>query len=107
VPEESYYSGGWAPTTGVYTARFTTALRPDIRTTALDLAGNADDFVRSSGVTFPVGFDGSAEVLSGKYDLYGPPYAFFMSPEGIVVAVRASTLTTKTLLAEERRLVTS
>jgi thiol-disulfide isomerase/thioredoxin len=74
---------------------------------SLDLAGNADDFVKSSGVTFPVGFDGSAEVMSGKYDLYGPPYAFFIAPDGKVVAVKASTLTTKALFGDERRLLTS
>jgi peroxiredoxin len=74
---------------------------------SLDLAGNADDFVKSSGVTFPVGFDGSAEVMSEKYDLYGPPYAFFIAPDGKVVTVKASTLTPKALVADERRLVTS
>jgi thiol-disulfide isomerase/thioredoxin len=74
---------------------------------SLDLAGNADDFVKSSGVTFPVGFDGSAEVMSSKYDLYGPPYAFFIASDGRVVTVKASTLTPKVLVADEKRLVTS
>jgi thiol-disulfide isomerase/thioredoxin len=74
---------------------------------SLDLLGNASNFVRSSGVTFPVGFDGSAEVLSGKYDLYGPPYAFFIATDGKIVTVKASTLTPKALVAAEKRLVTS
>jgi cytochrome c biogenesis protein CcmG, thiol:disulfide interchange protein DsbE len=42
-------------------------------------------FVRSAGITYPVGVDPTFDVSSGKYALYGLPQTFFIDAQGKVV----------------------
>jgi len=72
---------------------------------SLESAGSAESFVKSSGVTFPVGLDSDATVIAGKYDFRGPPYAVFIEPDGRIAAIKASTLTPSAFVVTEKRLV--
>jgi thiol-disulfide isomerase/thioredoxin len=71
----------------------------------LDSAGNAEAFVKGSGVTFPVGLDSDASVMGSQYILRGPPYAIFIGSDGKIMAIKASTLTPSEFLSAERQLV--
>jgi len=54
---------------------------------SLDSPSEADAFATSSGVTFPVGSDGDAQVTSSVYGFTGDPYAVFISGNGRIVAI--------------------
>jgi peroxiredoxin len=72
---------------------------------SLESAGSAESFVKSSGVTFPVGLDSDASVIAGKYDFRGPPYAVFIEPDGRIAAIKASALSPSVFIATEKQLV--
>jgi hypothetical protein len=72
---------------------------------SLDLAGPAMTFLNSAGVTFPVGFDSNGYVLSSQYRFVGPPYAVFISGNGKITAIHASSMTPGALVSTEKRML--
>jgi len=59
---------------------------------SIDSPSQAAAFAASSGVTFPVGSDGDAEVTSSLYGFRGDPYAVFISGNGTIVAIHRGPL---------------
>jgi peroxiredoxin len=72
---------------------------------SLDSRGSARSFTRASGVTFPVGWDGSSAVTNGAYHFIGDPQAVFIASSGRIVAIHPGRLTPAGLAAAERRLL--
>ncbi len=50
-----------------------------------DPHASAVAFVRTAGITYPVGVDASLDVAAGRYALNGEPNTFFIDPSGKVV----------------------
>jgi cytochrome c biogenesis protein CcmG/thiol:disulfide interchange protein DsbE len=71
----------------------------------LDPTGDARSFVRSSGVTFPVGDDGNGNVTEGLYFFTGDPEAVFISAGGTIVHIEHGPTTPQQLVTWERRLL--
>ncbi len=65
---------------------------------------NAIDFVRSSGVTFPVAADTQYAVID-RYDFVGDPDAVFVNGDGTIAGVKEGPLSTDALLSWEHRLL--
>ena len=62
---------------------------------SLDSPSEAAAFATSSGVTFPVGSDGDAQVTSSVYGFTGDPYAVFISGSGRIVAIHRGPMSVR------------
>jgi len=69
---------------------------------SVDSPSEAAAFARSSGVTFPVGSDGDAQVTSSLYGFTGDPYAVFVSGNGMIVAIHRGPLSVSQFISLER-----
>lgn len=65
---------------------------------------NAIDFVRSSGVTFPVAADTQYAVID-RYDFVGDPDAVFVNGDGTIAGIKEGPLSTGALVSWEHRLL--
>jgi thiol-disulfide isomerase/thioredoxin len=72
-----------------------------------DLLSNAQSFVASSGVSFPVADDQSLAIISGKFLFEGDPYAVFVNGDGTVDKVVGSRISPAAFTADERALTPS
>jgi hypothetical protein len=70
---------------------------------SLDSPSQAASFAASSGVTFPVGSDGDAQVTSSLYGFIGDPYAVFVSGNGKIVAIHRGPLSVSQFLNFEHQ----
>jgi thiol-disulfide isomerase/thioredoxin len=70
----------------------------------LDPRSDALKFVQGAGVTFPVGFDSSAEVTNGRYDFTGDPEAVYISGDGRIEHVTYGPTTPAELVDWANRL---
>jgi len=69
---------------------------------SIDSPSQAEAFASTSGVTFPVGSDGGAQVTSALFGFTGDPYAVFVSATGRIVAIHRGPLSTGQFLSLER-----
>jgi thiol-disulfide isomerase/thioredoxin len=74
---------------------------------SVDQLSAARSFVTSSGVTFPVAYDGDASIMNGKFLFPGDPYAVFVSSNGIIDKVVGSAISPSAFRADERALIPS
>ncbi len=72
-----------------------------------DTLSDARSFVRSSGVTFPVGDDGTAHVMNGVYGFQGDPYAVFIEGSGRIMTIHPGPLSPARFVALARQLLAS
>jgi peroxiredoxin len=72
---------------------------------SLDPPGAGAAFARSSGVTFPVGSDEDAIILSNTFGYLGDPYEVFVKADGTVSDVHPGAMTPASFTAQEERLV--
>ena len=72
---------------------------------SLDPPSTSEAFVKSAGVTFPVGLDPNSHVIGEQYQFLGPPYAVFVYADGTIMAIRGSSITPGSLVFTERRLL--
>jgi peroxiredoxin len=72
-----------------------------------DLLSNAQSFVSSSGVTFPVAADENLAIISSRFHFEGDPYAVFVNGDGTIDKVVASRLSPSAFKADERALTPS
>jgi len=70
-----------------------------------DSPSDALSFVRSSGVSFPVGDDSTAHVMNGLYGFQGDPYAVFIEGSGRIMTINPGPLSTARFLSLERKLL--
>jgi thiol-disulfide isomerase/thioredoxin len=70
-----------------------------------DTLSDALSFIKSSGVTFPVGDDGAAHVMNGVYGFEGDPYAVFIEGSGRIMSIHPGPLSPARLVALERKLL--
>jgi thiol-disulfide isomerase/thioredoxin len=70
-----------------------------------DSPSDALSLIRSSGVTFPVGDDGSAHVMNGLYGFEGDPYAVFIEGSGRIMTIHPGPLSPSQFVALARQLV--
>jgi len=74
---------------------------------SLDHQPAASTFVRTSGVSFPVGTDTQGTVANGLYGFQGLPEGVFIRADGTIDQIVYGPVTRSELLAGERRLVGS
>jgi peroxiredoxin len=72
-----------------------------------DTLSDARDFIRASGVTFPVGDDGTARVMNGLYGFEGDPYAVFIEGNGTIMAIHPGPLSPSQLVTLEHKLIST
>ena len=70
-----------------------------------DTLSDALSLIKSSGVTFPVGDDGTAHVMNGLYGFEGDPYAVFIEGSGRIMTIHPGLLSPALFVALERRLL--
>ncbi len=70
-----------------------------------DTLADALSFIRSSGVTFPVGDDATAHVMNGVYGFEGDPYAVFIEGSGRIMTIHPGPLSPAQFLTLEERLL--
>jgi thiol-disulfide isomerase/thioredoxin len=70
-----------------------------------DTLSDALSFIRSSGVTFPVGDDGTAHVMNGLYGFEGDPYAVFIEGSGRIMTIHPGRLRPSQFVTLARRLL--
>jgi hypothetical protein len=70
-----------------------------------DTLSDALSLIKSSGVTFPVGDDGTAHVMNGLYGFEGDPYAVFIEGSGRIMTIHPGPLSPAQFVALERRLL--
>jgi thiol-disulfide isomerase/thioredoxin len=70
-----------------------------------DTLSDALSFIKSSGVTFPVGDDGTAHVMNGLYGFEGDPYAVFIEGNGRIMTIHPGPLSPSQFVTLERRLL--
>jgi thiol-disulfide isomerase/thioredoxin len=70
-----------------------------------DTLPDALAFVKSSGVSFPVGDDATAHVMNGVYGFEGDPYAVFIEGSGRIMEIHPGPLSVAGFVALERRLL--
>ncbi|HEY1652237.1 MAG TPA: TlpA disulfide reductase family protein [Acidimicrobiales bacterium] len=80
---------------------------PVIGVDSEDTASNALSFIKSSGVTFPVGDDGTAHVMNAVYRFEGDPYAVFIEGSGRIMAIHPGPLSPSEFVTLARRLLAS
>jgi thiol-disulfide isomerase/thioredoxin len=69
-----------------------------------DTLSDARSFLKASGVTFPVGDDGTAHVMNGVYGFEGDPYAVFIEGSGRIMTIHPGPLSVARFVTLERRL---
>jgi peroxiredoxin len=69
-----------------------------------DTLADAQAFIKGSGVTFPVGDDATAHVMSGLSGFEGDPYAVFIEGNGTILAIHPGPLSPGQLVSFERKL---
>jgi thiol-disulfide isomerase/thioredoxin len=72
-----------------------------------DSPSNALSFIKSSGVTFPVGDDGTAHVMNAVYGFEGDPYAVFIEGNGRIMTIHPGPLSPSQFVILARRLLAS
>lgn len=70
-----------------------------------DTLADARSLITSTGITFPVGDDGSAHVMNQIYGLQGDPYAVFIEGNGTILAIHPGPLSPSQLVIFGRRLL--
>jgi thiol-disulfide isomerase/thioredoxin len=70
-----------------------------------DAYSDALSFIKSSGVTFSVGDDGTAHVMNGLYGFEGDPYAVFVEGNGRIMTIHPGPLSVARFVTLERRLL--
>jgi thiol-disulfide isomerase/thioredoxin len=70
-----------------------------------DTLSDALSFIRSSGVTFPVGNDASAHVMNGVYEFEGDPYSVFIEGSGRIMTIHPGSLSPSQFVTLARRLL--
>jgi thiol-disulfide isomerase/thioredoxin len=70
-----------------------------------DTLSDALSFVRSSGVTFPVGDDSTTHVMNGLYGFEGDPYAVFIEGSGRIMTIHPGPLSPARFVALARQLL--
>jgi peroxiredoxin len=70
-----------------------------------DTLSDALAFVKTSGVTFPVGNDSTAHVMNGLYGFEGDPYSVFVEANGTIMGIHPGPLTPSKLVDMERKLL--
>jgi thiol-disulfide isomerase/thioredoxin len=70
-----------------------------------DPPSSALSFIKSSGVTFPVGDDGTAHVMNAVYGFDGDPYAVFVEGSGRIMTIHPGPLSPTEFTALARRLL--
>ena len=70
-----------------------------------DSRPDAQAFIQSSGVTFPVGDDSTAHVMNGIYGFEGDPYAVFIEGSGRIMTIHPGPLSPSRFVALERELL--
>jgi thiol-disulfide isomerase/thioredoxin len=72
-----------------------------------DSLSNALSFIKSSGVAFPVGDDGTAHVMNAVYGFEGDPYAVFIEGNGRIMAIHPGPLSPSQFVNLARKLLAS
>jgi peroxiredoxin len=73
-----------------------------------DTVGRADSFIKSSGVTFPVGYDPNLTITEGDFYFRSDPEAVFIKPDGIIARiVIGQVLDGSSFTKDERALIPS
>ncbi len=72
-----------------------------------DTLSDALSFIKTSGVTFPVGDDASAHVMSGLYGFEGDPYAVFVEGNGTIMTIHPGPLSPSLLVRLAQRLIST
>jgi hypothetical protein len=72
-----------------------------------DTLSDAQSFVTSSHVSFPVGDDGSAHVMNAVYGFEGDPYAVFIEGSGRIMTIHPGPLSSSQFVTLARRLLAS
>jgi thiol-disulfide isomerase/thioredoxin len=67
----------------------------------------ARSFLASSGVTFPVAYDGDAAIMNGKFLFNGDPYGVFVDADGTIAKVVPGRIKPSAFEADERALIPS
>ena len=67
----------------------------------------ARSFVAYSGVTFPVAYDPSVAITSGKFYFEGDPYAVFVNSDGTIDKIVGSAISPARFTAYEKELIPS
>jgi thiol-disulfide isomerase/thioredoxin len=70
-----------------------------------DTVPDALAFIKSSGVTFPVGDDGTAHVMNGVYGFEGDPYSVFIEGSGRIMTIHPGPLSVAEFVTLERKLL--
>jgi thiol-disulfide isomerase/thioredoxin len=70
-----------------------------------DTLSDALSFIKSSGVSFPVGDDDTAHVMNGLYGFEGDPYAVFIEGNGRIMTIHPGPLSPSQFVTLERRLL--
>jgi thiol-disulfide isomerase/thioredoxin len=64
-----------------------------------DTESGAKGFIKTAGVTFPVGYDPNLNITSGDFYFVGDPYAVFVNGDGVIRRIHGSTMTPAQLVA--------
>jgi peroxiredoxin len=72
-----------------------------------DPPASARSFIRSAGVTFPVGDDGASRVISSDYGFDGDPYAVFIRGDGTIMNIHVGALSPAQYISLGRALLSS
>jgi peroxiredoxin len=72
-----------------------------------DTLSDAQNFVKTSGVTFPVGDDSTAHVMNALYGFEGDPYAVFIEGSGKIMAIHPGPLSPAQFILFEQELVST
>ena len=72
-----------------------------------DTLSDAQSFIKSSGISFPVGDDATAHVMSGVYEFKGDPYAVFIEGTGRIMTIHPGPLSPSQFVTLARELLAS
>ena len=72
-----------------------------------DTLSDAQSFMKSSGITFPVGDDATAQVMNGLYGFKGDPYAVFIEGSGRIMTIHPGPLSPSQFVTLARELLAS
>jgi peroxiredoxin len=72
-----------------------------------DTLSDAQSFMKSTGITFPVGDDATAQVMNGVYGFKGDPYAVFIEGSGQIMTIHPGPLSPSQFVSLARQLLTS
>ena len=72
-----------------------------------DTRTDAQSFIHSSGVAFPVAYDPDLTITSGDYYFEGDPYAVFVNADGTINDIVRGPMSVNTFTSQERKLIPS